>query len=113
MRTLDRNKRVVYVAKRVPNGDTYRKPVKVKVNALTTTEYTDIIAFGDRYMNKMRGVIDARDDVFDVRDKVYVNTKPTDTYDVLAKNADFIVESKSIGLNSNTFILTRTVEHRG
>lgn len=115
MRTLNRNKKVVYLARHVDMGeiDVYERPVRVRVNLVSTNQYTDIIAYGDKYMNKMRGVVDAKDDIFSVRDKVYVNTKPPAAYDKLARGADFIVESKSMGLDTDTIILTRTTEYRG
>jgi len=104
MRTLYRNRRPVYVCKRYTENNIvkYEEPKQVRINFQYTNSDSDLIALGLDYPIYMRIKGDLSDlKYFHAHDRVYVWNKPNTPFDVLAKDADYEVESDPIiSLNS-------------
>lgn len=96
MNTLKRNKQSIYHCKRFSeNGITkFEKPIIKYLNYQPTNSTEDISSIGENYFMYLRilcTIEEAKD--FNTGDRCYVyKSKPT-TYDVLAKGADFVVDS--------------------
>ena len=106
MRTQRRNKRVIYICKRIVQGNraVYAEPIKVRENYNSVTVDADLTIMGMNYPNRLRIKTGKRtyledkkiwvdtNELYSVGDRVYVfNPIPTE-HDELCKNADYEVE---------------------
>lgn len=111
MRTLDRNKRVLYVAKMIKNGSlkTYGEPTKYIENYQVTNTTTDINQFGvDAYSHIRIKTQPFHADYYHIGDRVYINVVPSEKLDKLAETADYEVEKEPIvSLNECEVFLKR------
>lgn len=111
MITLNRNKRKIYVCKKVKNGDlkTYEQPVELYENYAITDTEADLKSFGmDAYMYLRIHTNKSHKDYYHLGDRVYVNVTPPDEHDDLCKDADYeVYKDPVLSLNSLTVVLKR------
>ena len=104
MRCLDRNKRTIYVCEKyVDNNITkFNDPKKIDINYQYTNSDGDLIAFGKDFPMYIRIKADVSDaHKFKAGDRFYIGIEPNKTFDVLAKDANYEIDSDPIvSLNS-------------
>lgn len=94
MRTLKRNKRKVYLCKRISQGKLiiYDKPVLLYENYVPTNSSEDLVSLGLEYPMFLRIKTDIQEkDLFHPKDRLYVYKNPPKEYDELCDNADYEV----------------------
>lgn len=94
MRTLKRNKRRVYLCKRIPQGKLikYAKPIPLYENYVPTNTGEDLVSLGLEYPMFLRIKTDIQEkDLFHPKDRLYVYKNPPKEYDPLCDNADYEV----------------------
>lgn len=97
MRTLLRNKRKLYLCKRIiTNGlITYSEPIIIYDNYVPTNNDSDLIALGDNYPAYLRIKTDSDNILrYGVGDRCYVYVQPPIPHDILCKTADYEVDMK-------------------
>lgn len=93
MRTLERNKRKIYICKKYEEHGLikYKPPIEVWDNYMPTNSDMDLVGIGLTYPMYLRIESDiANKDIYSAGDRVYVYTEPVEN-DSLAKNCDYIV----------------------
>lgn len=104
MRCLMRNKRELYwCSEYEENGiSKYTEPEKMRANYQATNSEGDLIALGMDFPMYIRVKVDITDaHKFKAGDRFYIGVKPNKTFDVLAKDADYEIDSDPIiSLNS-------------
>ena len=110
MRTLERDKKPLFLCERVKNSDPvqFKEPIKVKLNIVATSSELDIMAFGDSYKENLRAKISIDDvDMFHEGDRAYVYVKPPMVHDLLCNGADFQISSISKSVSEATILFKR------
>ena len=111
MITLNRNKRKIYVCKKVPNNNLkiYEEPVELYENYVITDTEADLQSFGmDAYMYLRIRTNASHKEYYHLGDRVFVNVTPPTEHDNLCKTADYEVYTDPIlSLNSLTVLLKR------
>lgn len=105
MRTLHRDKKIIYVChKKEPTGKitTYHEPIKLHEFYATTDNEADLISMGMDYVRRLRIKTGDRTLVngewvdtktlYHAGDRVYVYVEPPEEHDELCQTADFEVE---------------------
>lgn len=104
MRCLMRNKRELYwCSEYEDNGiSKYTKPEKIHLNYQATNSEGDLIALGMDFPMYVRIKADITDaNKFKAGDRFYIGVTPNVTFDILAKDADYEINSDPIvSLNS-------------
>ncbi len=96
MRTLQRDLKIAYLCKRIPNTEPvqFDEPVEVRLNLITTNSRFDISIPGDEVSEFLRATITSDvKSMFNKRDRLYVNVVPPLTHDKLCNTADFEIDS--------------------
>lgn len=99
MRCLQRNKRPLYLCNRYQDNliIKYQEPQLLFVNYQATNSESDLIALGMDFPMYLRLKLDMDIGIkFKAGDRVYINKKPTEPFDVLCKDADYEVDSDPI-----------------
>lgn len=95
MRTLTRNKRLLYLCKKYTDEDNivkYKEPIPVKVNYEPMSASSQMFTFGIHYAENLQAILDLKDGKkFSEGDKCYINVKPPKVHDNLCEDADYIV----------------------
>lgn len=111
MRTLNRNKQILYLCSKYKDGNLikFKEPIPLKENYQPTTSEGDLIAIGFDYPKYLRIKTDMYEkDLFKPKDRLYIYVKPPEEHDILCKNADYEVYKKpSTYLNSVEIMLKR------
>lgn len=110
MRTLDRDKKALFICHRIKDTDPmqFEEPVKVKLNVVATTSEADIVAFGDSYKEYRRAKISVSEmDNYKEGDRVYLYTTPPSVHDILCENADFEITSISDSVSQVSILFKR------
>lgn len=111
MITLNRNKRKIYVCKKIQNGDlkTYEEPVMLYEDYAVTNTEADLKSFGmDAYMYLRIHTNITHKDYYHLGDRVYVNVTIPEEHDTLCKTADYeVYKDPVVSLNSVTVLLKR------
>ena len=104
MRSLERNKRQIYICTRYQDGmiAKYKKPTPLMANYQYTNSEGDLIALGLDFPMYIRIKADITDlSNFHANDRVYVDITPSQPFDGLCKDANYEVDSDPIvSLNS-------------
>ena len=116
MRTLERNKQLLYLCKRYEDDGKllYVAPQPFYENYTPTNSESDLIGIGMTYPVYLRIKSDIiNKDRYSPGDKLYVYVEPPKTHDVLGKNCDYIViEEPSKTINQTEIILKRLSENQ-
>ena len=111
MRCLKRNKRLIYLCTQYEDRgiSKYKEPIEIRVNYQSTNSDSDLIALGTEFPMYVRIKADVRyAGLFHTGDKVYLNNKPTDVFDILCRDADFEVDSEPmVSLNTIEVVLKK------
>lgn len=110
MRTLERDKKALYVCEKIKDSEPvqFKEPVEVKLNVVATTSEADIVAFGDSYKEYRRAKISIADlDKFHEGDRAYIYVKPPVVHDVLCDTADFEIKSVSDSISQASILFKR------
>lgn len=110
MRTLERDKKALYVCRKIPNSEPvqFEAPVLTKLNVVATSSEADIVAFGDSYKEYRRAKISVQDlDKYHEGDRAYIYTVPPEEHDVLCENADFEITSISDSVSEVSILFKR------
>ena len=94
MRTLERNKRVLYLCKKyVDKGIVkYKEPITVYDNYTPTNSESDLVGIGMTYPMYLRIKTDIKNvDRYAPGDRLYVYVQKPKKHDVLARDCDYIV----------------------
>lgn len=128
MRTMRRNKRLIYIChKQEINGLVkYDKPIPIKVNYKSVKNDTELIVTGIDFPDKLRIKSDIRicvngkwmntTDFYHYGDRAYVYINPPTKHDVLCKNADYEVSIETAygtTINQAEIILQRLSGTKG
>lgn len=111
MRTLQRNKRQLYLCQKYKDGNLikFREPIFLRENYVPTNSDGDLIAIGMDYPKYLRikTSIDEKD-LFHPKDRLYVYKDPPTEHDILCKDADYEVYKKpSLYINDMEVMLYR------
>lgn len=99
MRCLARNKRKLFVCNEYQENEIskFKRPIEVLVNYQATNSEGDLIALGMDFPMYVRIKTDIiHKNIFHAGDRVYINSKPSDPFDELCKDADYEVNSDPI-----------------
>lgn len=99
MRTLERNKSLLYLCKKYEDGELikYKKPEPYYENYTPTNTESDLIGIGMTYPMYLRIKSDIiNKDRYKPGDKVYVYVVPPEEYDELAEDCDYIVDEEPL-----------------
>lgn len=110
MRTLERDKKALYICEKIKDSDPvqFKPPVEVKLNVVATTSEADIVAFGDSYKEYRRAKISVNElDKFHEGDRAYIYVTPPDKHDVLCETADFEIKSVSDSISQASILFKR------
>lgn len=110
MRTLERDKKPLYVCTKIKDSDPvqFEEPFLVKLNVVATTSEADIVAFGDSYKEYRRAKISIKDmDKFHEGDRAYIYVRPPEIHDVLCETADFEITSISDSVSEVSVLFKR------
>lgn len=119
MRTLRRNKRLLYLCKKYTDKDgitKYKEPISVRLNYEPMSGSSQMFTFGTHYTENLQAILDLKDGKkFSEGDKCYINVSPPQKYDELCNDADYIVSiipQDSINFVKVNFLrLSGTVEN--
>ena len=95
MRTLTRDKKPVYICKKIPGSDPvqFESPISILLNTVATSSDADIATFGDQYKEYRRAIINADElNGFKEGDRAYIYNIPP-ALDPLCETADFEIHS--------------------
>lgn len=110
MRTLERDKKPLYVCRRKPNTDPkqFEEPVERKLNTVATTSQADIVAFGDQYKEYRRALI-TKEQMSDYNegDRAYIYARPPEKHDPLCNGCDFEIYSISDSVSQVEILFKR------
>jgi hypothetical protein len=110
MRTLERDKKALYICEKIKDSDPvqFKPPVEVKLNVVATTSEADIVAFGDSYKEYRRAKISVNElDKFNEGDRAYIYVAPPLVHDVLCDTADFEIKSISDSISQASILFKR------
>ncbi len=110
MRTLERDKKPLYVCKKIPESEPiqFEKPVLRKLNTVATTSQADIVAFGEQYKEYRRAIITRQEmSHYNEGDRVYIYVKPPVKYDPLCEDCDFEIKSISDSVSQVEILFKR------
>lgn len=111
MITLNRNKRKIYVCKKVPDGKIkkYEQPIELYEDYAITNTEADLEVFGmDAYMYIRIHANKSHKDYYHLGDRVYINVTPPEEHDELCETADYeVYKDPVLSLNSITVLLKR------
>lgn len=110
MRTLERDKKPLYICKRVPNTDPkqFEEPVERRLNTVATTSQADIVAFGDQYKEYRRALITKEEMInYNEGDRAYIYVTPPEVHDVLCDGCDFEIYSISDSVSQVEILFKR------
>lgn len=99
MRTLERNKRLLYLCKKYEDNDLikYRAPIPYYENYTPTNTESDLIGIGLTYPMYLRIKSDIiNKDRYAPGDKVYVYVTPPSVHSELAETCDYIVDEQPL-----------------
>ena len=112
MRTLERDKKPLYLCKKITDSEPqqFEKPVYMRLNTVATTSQADIVAFGDSYKEYRRAIIETGDrNKFHEGDRAYIFVAPPKEHDALCEGADFEINSISDSV-SQTIVLFKRLQ---
>lgn len=110
MRTLDRDKKPLYICKRIPNTDPkeFEEPVQRKLNTVATTSQADIVAFGDQYKEYRRAIVTKEESkYYNEGDRAYIYVNPPEEHDSLCESCDFEIYSISDSVSQVEILFKR------
>lgn len=92
MINLKRNKKKLYLCKRIENDTKFNKPIFFKLNYVPTNSVGEMISFGENYSMFLKITCSPKEaQNFKQGDKCYVYVTPPKTHDPLCLDADYIV----------------------
>lgn len=110
MRTLERDKKPLYICKRIKDSEPvkFEEPVPRKLNTVATTSQADIVAFGDQYKEYRRALI-SKEEMKDYNegDRAYIYVSPPDEHDLLCEGCDFEIISVSDSVSQVEILFKR------
>lgn len=110
MRTLKRDKKPLYICKRIPDTEPvqFEAPVLVKLNTVASVSEAEIAAFGDEYKEYRRATIPIEDkSKFNEGDRAYIFAEPPMVHDILCETADFEINSVSDSVSQAKILFRR------
>lgn len=110
MRTLNRDKKPLYICKRIQDSDPvqFEKPIFFKLNIVSTSSEMDIVGLGDSYKEYLRAKVSINDvSKFNEGDRAYIYTAPPQEHDALCNGADFQITSVSKSVSEATIMFKR------
>lgn len=110
MRTLNRDKKPLYICKKVKDSDpaVFEPPVKRELNVVATTSQLDIAVFGESYKEYRRANIPiSQVNEYHEGDRAYIYTQPPKTHDKLCETADFTIVSVLDSISDASVIFKR------
>lgn len=110
MRTLERDKKPLYICKRIPNSEPkqFEEPVEVRLNTVATTSEADIVAFGDEYKQYRRATVPISDlSNYHEGDRAYIYVTPPEVHDPLCNDCDFEIRSVSDSVSQGIVLFKR------
>lgn len=110
MRTLTRDKKPLYVCKRIPNSDPrqFENPVKRLLNTVATVSETDMVVFGDSYKEYRRATVPLSElEYYNEGDRVYMYVEPPVVPDPLCDTCDFEITSVSDSITQGVVLFKR------
>lgn len=110
MRTLERDKKPLYVCRKIKDSDPvqFEEPVKRELNVVATSSEADIVAFGESYKDYRRAKISSFEvDNYHEGDRVYLEVEPPEVHDKLCEGADFEIKSVSSSVSQTSILFKR------
>lgn len=110
MRTLERDKKPLYVCRKIKDSDPvqFEEPVKRYLNVVATSSEADIVAFGESYKDYRRAKISSFEvDNYHEGDRVYLEVQPPEVHDKLCEGADFEIKSVSSSVSQTSILFKR------
>lgn len=110
MRTLERDKKPLYICSKKKDTDPvqFEEPVKRYLNVVATTSEADIVAFGESYREYRRAKISVDDiEKYHEGDRAYIYVTPPEKHDVLCEGADFEIYSVSDSVSEVSVLFKR------
>ena len=106
---LVRNKRKLYLCKKIENSVTFEEPIVKRLNYQSRNSVGEMLSLGEDYFKYLRIKCtpkEAQD--FEDKDRCYIYKEPSIPFDPLCNDADYIVDgSPLITLNEAEVNLTR------
>ncbi len=101
MNVLQRNKRSIYVCSMyIENGiKKYKEPKLIKLNFEPTNSSEQVFIYGNTYPLYLKAIIlNSTNDKFDLKagDRCYIYNTPPKEHDILAKETDYIINTKPL-----------------
>ena len=94
MINLKRNKRGLYLCKRIENSTKFDKPIRKNLNYVPTNSVGEIISLGENFSEYLKISCTPKEaEDFKQGDKCYIYTNPPRKHDFLCYDADYIVET--------------------
>lgn len=110
MRTLERDKKPLFICKRIPDSEPnqFEEPVKRYLNTVATTSQADIVAFGDQYKEYRRALITKEEmERYHEGDRAYIYVIPPKEHDPLCNECDFEIISVSDSVSQVEILFKR------
>lgn len=110
MRTLNRDKKALWVCKKIPNSEPqqFEAPVKRLLNTVATTSEYDIVAFGESYKEYRKATIPmSQKHLFNEGDRVYMYVTPPTKHDKLCNECDFEIKSILDSISQTRIVFKR------
>lgn len=110
MRTLNRDKKPLYVCHRIKDSDPvqFEEPIKRYLNVVATSSEADIVALGESYKDHRRAKISSLEvNDYHEGDRVYLEVEPPKTHDKLCEGADFEIKSVSSSVSQTSILFKR------
>lgn len=110
MRTLERDKKPLYICKRIRNVDPvqFEEPVLQRLNTVATTSQADIVAFGDQYKEYRRAIVSVKEaENYNEGDRAYIYVNPPEEHDKLCNSCDFEIYSISDSISQVEILFKR------
>lgn len=110
MRTLTRDKKPLYICKRVINSEPrqFEQPKKVELNIVTTNSQLDVASLGNQYKEYRKATISIKDiDKYNEGDRAYIYVEPPLMHDLLCETCDFEIVSISCSISQATILFKR------
>ena len=96
MRTLRKDKKPLYICKKINDSEPiqFETPVLVHLNTVATTGESDMVAFGEEYRKYRRATVPIEDfNKYHEGDRAYIFVEPPVIHDVLCDGCDFEIKS--------------------
>lgn len=97
MINLRRNKRPIFLCKKIQNSTKFNKPIKCNLNYRPANTVGEILTMGEDYSMYLKIKCEISQALkFQNGDKCYVYVNPPKIHDPLCKNADYIVDGSPL-----------------